>query len=87
MVNLDIGGNQYGYQTWKGTEFCCALLNDPVAYFNEGGSAVYMCTLDAVKCFDNIWHEDLFYKLILEWALYTGVFCLIGTSRWEPLYA
>ena len=42
MVNLDIGGNQYGYQTGKGTEFCCALLNDSVAYFNEDGSAVYM---------------------------------------------
>ena len=26
MVNLDIGGNQYGYQTGKGTEFCCALV-------------------------------------------------------------
>ena len=64
MVNLDIGGNQYGYQTGKGTEFCCALLNDSVTYFNEGGSAVYMCTLDAVKCFDNIWHEGLFYKLM-----------------------
>ena len=73
-VNLDIGGNQYGYQTGKGTEFCCALLNDSVAYFNEGDSAVYMCTLDAVKCFDNIWHEGLFYKLmsrmsIIYWRL------------------
>ena len=26
MVNLDIGGNQYGYQAGKGTEFCCALV-------------------------------------------------------------
>ena len=74
MVNLDIGGNQYGYQTGKGTEFCCALLNDSVAYFNEDGSAVYMCTLDAVKCFDNMWHEGLFYKLmsrmsIIYWRL------------------
>lgn len=23
-----------------------------------------LCTLDAVKCFDNIWHEGLFYKLV-----------------------
>ena len=74
MVNLDIGGNQYAYQTGKGTEFCCALLNDSVAYFNEGGSAVYMYTLDDVKCFDNIWHEGLFCKLmsrmsIIYWRL------------------
>ena len=73
-TNTNICGNQYGYQAGKGTEFCCALLNDCVAYFNEGDFPVYMCTLDAVKCFDNIWHEGLFYKLwnrmdIVHWRL------------------
>ena len=73
-TNTNICGNQYGYQAGKGTEFCCALLNDCVAYFNEGDSPVYMCTLDAVKCFDNIWHEGLVNKLwnhmdIMHWRL------------------
>ena len=79
-TNTNICGNQYGYQAGKGTEFCCALLNDCVAYFNEGDSTVYMCTLDAVKCFDNIWHEGLFYKLwnrmdIVHWRC-----CTIGIN-------
>ena len=73
-TNTNICGNHYGYQAGKGTEFCWALLNDCVAYFNEGGSPVYMCTLDAVKCFYNIWHEGVFYKLwnrmdIVHWRL------------------
>ena len=73
-TNTNICGNQYGYQADKGTEFCCALLNDSVAYFNEGDSPVYMCTLDAVKCFDNIWHEGFIHKLwnrmdIVHWRL------------------
>ena len=25
---------------------------------------MYICSLDAVKCFDNIWHAGLFYKLL-----------------------
>ena len=73
-TNTNICGNQYGYQADKCTEFCCALSNDSVAYFNEGDSPVYMCTLDAFKCFDNIWHEGLIYKLwnrmdIVHWRL------------------
>ena len=73
-TKTNICGNQYGYLAGSGTEFCCPLLNDCIAYFNEGNSPVYMCTLDAVKCFDNIWHEVLFYKLrnrmdIVYWRL------------------
>ena len=76
-TNTNICGNQYEYQAGKGTEFCCAFLNDCVAYFNEGDSPVYTCTLDAVKCFDNIWHEGLLYKL---WISCTGVCCTIGIN-------
>ena len=28
-----------------------------------------MCTLDAVKCFDNIWHEGSFYKLVSRMSI------------------
>ena len=41
----------------------CALLNDVIAYFQEPGSPVYICTLDAEKCFDSVWHDGLLYKL------------------------
>jgi hypothetical protein len=37
-------------------------------------SNIYICSLDAEKCFDSIWHDGLFYKLIdilcdAEWRL------------------
>jgi len=73
----NISCNQYGYQSGKGAEFCHSFINDLTHYFNHGNSPVYVCTLDAVKCFDNIWHNGLFYKLIdilpiAEWRfLYT----------------
>ena len=30
---------------------------------NHNGSPVFLCTLDAERCFDSIWHDGLFYKL------------------------
>ena len=42
--------------------FGCALWND-VAYFQEQSSPVYICTIDAKKCFDSVWHDGLLYKL------------------------
>jgi hypothetical protein len=50
----NISCNQYGYQSGKGAEFCHSFINDLTHYFNHGNSPVYVCTLDAVKCFDNI---------------------------------
>jgi hypothetical protein len=64
--------SQYGYQTGKGVEFCHGMLNDIAHIANSGESPLYICTLDAVKCFDSIWHDGLFFKLIdilslMEW--------------------
>ena len=47
------------------------------AYTNSQGSAVYVCSLDAEKCFDSIWHVGLFYKLIDT----------IPDSQWLFLYS
>ena len=60
----DISVNQYGYQQGKGADFCCAMLNDIISVFNSGDSPVYICSLDAEKCFDSIWHDGLMFKLI-----------------------
>ena len=32
-------------------------------YSKHNKSNMYICTLDAEKCFDSIWHEGLFYKI------------------------
>ena len=56
------------------TSLGCVLLNDIVKYFNHNGSPIYICSLDAEKCFDTIWHDALLYKLwgkvsINKWLL------------------
>lgn len=54
---------QFGFQEGKGTAFVTCLINDSVSYFKDRGSPVYICSLDAEKCFDTIWHNGLMYKL------------------------
>ena len=58
-----ISNTQFGFRATRGTSFGCALLNDVIAYFQEQSSPVYICTLDAEKCFDSVWHDGLLYKL------------------------
>ena len=54
---------QFGFRKSRGTMFATSLLNDMAAYLNTCGSPMYVCSLDAEKCFDSIWHARLFYKL------------------------
>lgn len=62
-----ISGN-HEYPIWiqgnKGTDLACSFLSDVMYYTNEGNSPLYVCSLDAKKCFDRIWHVGLFYKLL-----------------------
>ena len=55
---------QFGFRKGRGTATAVSLAHDAVKYMNNNGSAVYVCSLDAHKCFDSIWHDGLFYKLI-----------------------
>ena len=63
MPNYHSHDNQYGFTEERGTSFVTSLINDLGAYLNDAGSPMYLCTLDAEKCFDSIWHDGLFYKL------------------------
>ena len=42
----------------------CSFLNDLVQYCRFNGSPTFICRLDAESCFDTIWQDGLFYKLI-----------------------
>ena len=53
---------QFGFRASQRTFLGRALLNDVIAYFEEQSSLVYICTLDAEKCFDSVWHHGLLYK-------------------------
>ena len=56
--------NQYGFRKGRGTMFATSLLKDIASYTIANNSALYVCSLDAEKYFDSIWHSGLFYKLM-----------------------
>ena len=64
MPNDDANCSQFGFRKKWGTSLACSLLNNVSIFFNNQGNPAYVCTLDAQKCFDKIWHHVLFYKLI-----------------------
>ena len=41
----------------------CVLIDDIASYVNDRGSPLYICSVEAKKCFDSIWHDALLYKL------------------------
>jgi hypothetical protein len=55
---------QFGFKDKRGTDFACGLINDVICFAKDKGSPLYMCSLDAEKCFDRIWHDGLFFKLM-----------------------
>ena len=70
----------------------CALFNDSVAYYNEGGYAVYIYIYIYVLLmpFSVLIISGMhvyFANPCLEWVLHTDVSCLVATSRWQLLYA
>ena len=56
--------NQFGFRTGLSVSNGLTLLNDIICYSKYNNSNVNICSLDAEKCFDSIWHDGLFYKLI-----------------------
>ena len=80
---------QFGFRKGRGTSTAVSLAHDVVKYMNNHGSSVYVCSLDAQKCFDSIWHDGLFHKLIgkipdLHWIfLYKWYKSSKAKVRWE----
>ena len=54
---------QFGFRKGRGTTTAVSLAHDMVKYMNNNNTPVYICSLDAEKCFDSIWHDGLFHKL------------------------
>jgi len=52
-----------------GTAVALSLATDLVKYIDNNDSPVYICSLDAHKCFDSIVHDGLFYKLIISMSV------------------
>ena len=58
-----IAPNQYGFRRGRDTLAACSFINDIQCYFKDQQSPVFICSLDAEKCFDRIWHAGLLYKV------------------------
>ena len=93
VPNVEISETQFGFRTGMGTAFGCRLLSDVIKYCQYGGSPLYTCSLDVEKCFDNICHKSLFYKLIdvlpsHHWILcHRWYSCLKATVKWQGSFS
>ena len=89
MPEDNVSKNQFGFRKGRGTLFATSLLNDVASYSTAQGSSLYVCSLDAEKCFDSIWHPGLLYKLMhvipdVEWLfLYHWYLQSFAQVRWE----
>ena len=79
---------QFGFRKGRGTTTAVSLAHDVVKYMNNKDTPVYICSLDAQKCFDSIWHDGLFHKLTgkipdLHWIfLYKWYRSSKAQARW-----
>ena len=62
--DVQLSSNQFGFRSGYSVANGINLLNDLACCCKHNHSNMYMCSLDAEKCFDSIWHCGLFYKLM-----------------------
>ena len=56
---------QGGFKKQQGCLMTSFLVKEAIQFAKEKGSKVYACFLDVRKAFDQVWHDGLFYKLII----------------------
>jgi hypothetical protein len=69
---LSFSKNQFGFVRDGGCSKAIFAVNTCVKYFNERGSNVYLCTLDASKAFDRVNHYFLF-NCMIERGVHPGL--------------
>ena len=55
---------QFGFISNRGTAEASLLIGETIQYNRRIGLPVFAANLDARKCFDRIWHDGLFYRLM-----------------------
>jgi retron-type reverse transcriptase len=89
MPDDDAHINQFGFRKGRGTSMASALLNDVIVDSKHSSAPMFICSLDAEKCFDSLWHYGLFYKLYSKipdshWLfLYTWYKSMKAMVKWE----
>lgn len=70
----DICDTQFGFREGRGTTFVTSLITDCALYYIENKSPMFLCSLDAERCFDSIWHDGLLHKLMPVLPLHHWLF-------------
>ena len=63
QTSLHSTDNQFGFKTNVSTEMCIFAFKQVLEMYNNLGSPVYVCFLDASKAYDRVNHNKLFKKL------------------------
>ncbi len=71
-MHPDVCELQFSFRPNRSTSLACSFLSDIVQYFKGQDTPIHICSFDAEKCFDRIWHDGLFVKLygkipVLHW--------------------
>jgi len=89
--DVHLCNNQFGFRADYGVSHGLNLLNDLMCFCAHKNSNMYVCSLDAEKCFDSIWHAGLFYKLlnvfpVILWRfLYNWYSRLEAVIKWDGI--
>jgi len=76
----------------RGVAMPSTIINDVIQHCKMEKTPLFICSLDAEKCFDRIWHAGLFYKLmdkipVQDWLLfYRWYKDLKAVVRWQGRY-
>ena len=87
--NLPLCSNQYGFRNNYSVGHGISFLNDLMLYSRHTQSNMFICSMDAEKCFDSLWHAGLFYKLIdvlpdVHWCvLYNWYSSMKAVIKWN----
>ena len=68
---LQASDMQFGFKEGHSTTMCSLIYQEVVSHYENGGSDVYSCLLDASKAFDRVHYGSLF-KIVLN---KTYVYC------------
>ncbi len=60
---LKISNLQFSFESKHSTVMCCSSLKEVITYYQNRGSTLYECFIDASKAFDHVRHDRLFQLL------------------------
>ena len=64
LPHTTISDTQLGFREGRSTTFGVTLIHDLIQICKDQHNPLFICSLDAERCFDSIWHDGLFKKLI-----------------------